>query len=202
MPCAVRSLILGLPRPQPKEPPMPMFDLTYREGALDAEQRAQAVEGLTSALLRHEGAPADNPYVRGMAWGFVHELPGHAVNVGGRPAARPVYRVMLTVPQGTLLHGPGPAGPPSRQNLVREVTEILLDAEGTAYSPAEALRVYCIIREVDDGFWGGFGTTFEMKDIVAVGMPEAGDTPLAAQVREAATEMLEQQFGEKAGAEA
>lgn len=179
---------------------MPIFDLTYPEGALDAARRAQAVEKLTSALLRHEGAPADNLYVRGMAWGFVHELPEDAVNVGGRPAARPVYRVMLTVPEGTLLHGPGPAGPPSRRNLVREVTEILLEAEGTGFSAEEALRVYCIIREVDNGFWGGFGTTFQMKDIVAVGMPEAGDTDLAAQVREAAPRMTEWQFGEKVGA--
>jgi phenylpyruvate tautomerase PptA (4-oxalocrotonate tautomerase family) len=175
---------------------MPMFDLTYPEGALDEQQRARAVERLTSALLRHEGAPDDNKYVRGMAWGFVHELPEHAVNVGGRPAARPVYRVFLTVPEGTLLHGPGPAGPPSRRNLVREVTEILLEAEGTEYTAEEALRVYCIIREVANGFWGGFGTTFEMKDIVAVGMPEAGDTELASQVREAAPHMLEWQFGE------
>jgi hypothetical protein len=37
---------------------MPMFDLTYPEDALNAEGRAQAVERLTSALLRHEGAPA------------------------------------------------------------------------------------------------------------------------------------------------
>lgn len=181
---------------------MPMFDLAYPEGALDADQRAQAVERLTSALLHHEGAPEDSTYVRGMAWGFVHELPAHAVNVGGRPAARPVYRVMLTVPEGTLLHGPGPAGPPARRNLVREVTEILLEAEGTPYSAEEALRVYCIMNEVDNGFWGGFGTIFEMKDIVAVGMPEAGDTPLAAQVREAAPRMLRWQFGEKAGTDA
>jgi phenylpyruvate tautomerase PptA (4-oxalocrotonate tautomerase family) len=169
---------------------MPMFDLTYPEGALDAAQRAHAVERLTTALLRHEGAAPDNELVRGMAWGFVHELPAGCVNVAGRPVPRPVYRVMLTVPEGTLLHGPGPAGGPSRRTLVREVTEILLEAEGTEYSPAEALRVSCVIREVEDGYWGGFGTTFRMEDIVAVGMPEAGDTPLAAQVREHAHTML------------
>lgn len=174
---------------------MPMFDLTYPEGALDDEQRAQAVERLTSALLRHEGASDDNPRVRAMAWGFVHELPRDAVNVGGRAAAMPVYRVMLTTPRGTLLHGPGPTGTLSRRNLVREVTEILLEAEGTAFSPEDALRVYCILTEVEEGHWGGFGTTFRIEDIVAVGMPEAGDTDLAAQVREATPAMLERQFG-------
>jgi phenylpyruvate tautomerase PptA (4-oxalocrotonate tautomerase family) len=175
---------------------MPMFDLAYPEGALDADQRAHAVERLTSALLRHEGAPDDNPRVLGMAWGLVHELPEGAINIGGRPAAKPVYRVMLTVPLGTLLHGPG--GAASRRNLVREVTEILLEAEGTEYSPEESFRVYCILREVEDGYWGGFGTTFRMEDIIAIGMPEAGDTPIAAEVREAAPTMIEWQFGEGA----
>ncbi|HEX8207627.1 MAG TPA: 4-oxalocrotonate tautomerase [Solirubrobacteraceae bacterium] len=178
---------------------MPLFDLFYPAGALDEEARGRAVERLTTALLRHEGADPDNEVVRGMAWGFVHELPAGCIAVGGRAVARPVYRVMLTVPKGTLLHGPGPAGAPSRRNLVREVTEILLEAEGTPYSPEEALRVYCIIGEVEDGHWGGFGTTFRMEDIVAVGMPEAGDTPLAAQVREHAPRVLREQVTQGAG---
>jgi hypothetical protein len=96
----------------------------------------------------------------------------------------------VTVPEGTLLQGPGPFAVVARRNLVREVSEILLEAEGTQYSPQEALRVYCIVTEVEDGYWGGFGTTFRMEDIVAVGMPEAGDTPLASEVREHAHTML------------
>lgn len=174
---------------------MPMFDLTLPEGALEPAAREEAVKRLTSALLRHEGAPEDSPIIRAMAWGFVHELPAAAINVGGLPAAKPVYRVMLTVPRGTLLQGPGPVGTTSRRNLVREVTEILLDAEGTAYSPEDALRVYCIVTEVEDGHWGGFGTTFRMQDIVAVGMPEAGDTELARELREVAPAVVEWQFG-------
>lgn len=176
---------------------MPMFDLTLPEGALEPEARERAVQRLSAALLRHEGAPEDSPLIRGMAWGFVHELPAGAISVGGLPAARPVYRVMLTVPEGTLLHGPGPVGTTSRRNLVREVTEILLEAEGTPYSPEDALRVYCLVTEVPDGHWGGFGTTFRMQDIVAVGMPEAGDTDLAREVREVAPAVAAWQFGDR-----
>lgn len=181
---------------------MPMFDLYYPEGALDADQRAEAVRKLSDALLRHEGAPTDNPMIRGMAWGVVHEMPADSMCVGGLPAARPIYRVLLNVPEGTLLHGPGPVGRLSRHNLVREITEILLEAEGTPYSDQEALRVYCIVNEVQNGFWGGFGTTFEMKDIIAVGMPEAGDTEVAARARAAAPPLVEWQFGEKVASEA
>src|SRR5215213_3818310 len=109
---------------------MPMIDLTYPEGALEAEARAEAVEKLT-ALLRHEGA-ADNEQTRAMSWTLVHELPRQALNVAGSPVERPVYRVLVTVPEGTLLQGPGPVGSAARRNLVREVTEVLLAAEGTA----------------------------------------------------------------------
>ena len=163
---------------------MPMIDLTYPEGALDAEARGEAVEKLTAALLRHEGA-ADNEQTRGMSWTLVHELPQGALSVGGTPAEEPVYRVLITVPEGTLLQGPGPVGATSRRNLVREVAEILLEAEGGEYSDVEAGRVYCIVREVRDGYWGGMGTTFRMEDIVATATPEAPQTPVSEQARAA-----------------
>ena len=163
---------------------MPMIDLTYPEGALTPEARAEAVERLTAALLRHEGA-VDNEATRAMSRAFVHELSAEAVNVGGRPVERPTYRLALTVPAGTLLHGPGPFAAESRRNLVREATEILLEAEGTEFSPGEAGRVYCIISEVAEGFWGGMATTFRMDDIVAFANPDAPQTQAAEQAREA-----------------
>jgi phenylpyruvate tautomerase PptA (4-oxalocrotonate tautomerase family) len=173
---------------------MPMIDLTYPEGALNANARAEAVEKLTASLLRNEGAN-DNDQTRAMSWAVVHELPAHALNVGGSPAERPVYRLMITVPEGTLLQGPGPVGSQSRRNLVREVTEILLAAEGTAYSEAEAGRVYCLIREVTDGYWGGMGTTFRMDDIVATATPDAAQTPVSEQARAAIGELFAQRDG-------
>ena len=168
---------------------MPMIDLTYPEGALDPEQRAEAVENLTASLLRNEGA-ADNEQTRAMSWTVVHELPAHALNVGGTPVERPVYRILVTVPEGTLLQGPGPVGTHSRRNLVREATEIVLAAEGTEYSDVEAGRVYCIVREVSDGYWGGMGTTFRMEDIAATATPDAPQTPVSEQARAAIGELL------------
>lgn len=163
---------------------MPMIDLTYSEGALAPDARAGAVERLTAALLRHEGA-ADNEQTRAMSWVLVHELPVGAISVGGTPAEEPVYRVFVTVPEGTLLQGPGPVGTSARRNLVREVAEILLEAEGGEYSATEAGRVYCIVREVCDGYWGGMGTTFRMEDIVATAIPDAPQTPVSEQARAA-----------------
>jgi phenylpyruvate tautomerase PptA (4-oxalocrotonate tautomerase family) len=173
---------------------MPMIDLTYPEGALGADARSEAVEKLTAALLRHEGA-FDNEQTRAMSWAVVHEVPPHALNVGGSPAERPVYRVLATVPEGTLLQGPGPVGTTARRNLVREVTEILLAAEGTEYSEAEAGRVYCLVREISDGYWGGMGTTFRMEDIVATATPDAPQTEVSERARAAIAELVAERGG-------
>lgn len=84
---------------------MPMFDVALPAGALEPSGLTTLVEGLTTALLRWEGAP-DNPAARALSWGFVHGLPSGAVNVGGKPVELPIYRVFLTVPQGTPgIHG-------------------------------------------------------------------------------------------------
>jgi phenylpyruvate tautomerase PptA (4-oxalocrotonate tautomerase family) len=160
-----------------------MIDLTYPAGSLSPAARADAVDALTAALLRCEGAP-DNERTRALTWVFVHELPEGAINVGGRPFPKPVYRAMVTVPEGTMLHGPGPFGVQSRRQLVREVTDILLAAEGTETTPRDEARVQCLVREITDGYWGGLGTTFRMEDIASIAAPEAGDTPLAMQARE------------------
>lgn len=173
---------------------MPMIDLTYPEGALGADARAEAVEKLTAALLRHEGA-TDNEQTRAMSWTVVHELPVGALNVGGTPAERPVYRVLVTVPEGTLLQGPGPVGTTARRNLVREVTEVLLAAEGTEYGEVEAGRVYCLVREVSDGYWGGMGTTFRIEDIVATATPEAPQTAVSERARAAIAELVAERSG-------
>jgi phenylpyruvate tautomerase PptA (4-oxalocrotonate tautomerase family) len=168
---------------------MSLIELAYPEGALDPAARVRVVERLTAALLHHEGAQ-DNDRTRALSWCTVRELPGVAVHVGGVPAERPRYQVQVTVPEGTLLHGPGPVGAGSRSNLVRETTEILLEAEGTPYSASEAGRVCCIITEVKDGCWGSFGTTFRIEDLYSFTTLEAPETPLAEQGQAALDELL------------
>lgn len=168
---------------------MSLIEIAYPEGALEPTAREWAVERLTAALLHHEGGQ-DNDRTRALAWCTIHELPADSLHVGGVPADRPCYRVQIIAPEGTLLHGPGPVGVGSRSNLVREVTEILLEAEGTPYSPSEAGRVCCFITEVKDGFWGSFGTTFRMEDIYSFTCVEEPQSPLAHQGQEALNGLL------------
>ena len=118
-----------------------------------------------------------------MTWVYLHELPAAAINVGGEPADLNVYRVMITVPEGTLLHGPGPVGVASRRNLVGEVTDAVLGAEGDTPVGADRGRVYCLIREIADGHWGALGTTVRMEDIASIATAEE-ETALASVARE------------------
>lgn len=172
---------------------MPLIDLTLPARALTADATARLVEGLTGALIQHEGAP-DNERTRAMTWVFVHELPGSAVHVGGTPVDRPVYRVAVTVPEGTLLHGPGPFGTSARSGLVRDVTDLVLAAEEGSTTEADRGRVYCTITEIKDGHWGALGETITMADIASIAGGEE-ETPLARRARESIDALLAQRAG-------
>jgi phenylpyruvate tautomerase PptA (4-oxalocrotonate tautomerase family) len=163
---------------------MPMIDLTLPEGALTEAATAALVEDLSAALIEGEGAQ-DNEYVRSITWAFVDERPARAVNVGGRPAAKPVYRVVLTVPEGApAVHGPLMRA--NRDQLVRRVTELVLQAEGTPFSAAEAHRVWVQMREIRDEHWGGFGELVNMHDIATfAGHPPGQPTERGQRMRRA-----------------
>jgi hypothetical protein len=171
---------------------MPMIDFTYPEGALEPDSLATAVDRLTESLLRNEAA-TDNERIRAIAWTYVHEQPAGTIYGGGRPAELPYYRIQFTVPEGTLLHGPGPFAAQARANLFRETAEIVLDAEGAAdpdtpYSDADVARVWCFVTEIDDGFWGGLGTAFRMADIAGFANDELPPTELSQRARRALSE--------------
>jgi phenylpyruvate tautomerase PptA (4-oxalocrotonate tautomerase family) len=164
---------------------MPMIDVTLPEGALTEDAKSELVERLSATLIAAEGAP-DTEYVRAITWCFVDERPAGAINVGGSPARRPIYRVVLTLPEGTpTLHGSLMLA--NREKLIRKMTEHVLEAEGTPYSDAEAGRVWVQMREVRDGHWGGFGAVARMEDIATyVGLaPNGKPTERGQRAREA-----------------
>jgi hypothetical protein len=61
-----------------------------------------------------------------------------------------------------------------RAGLVREITDIILEAEGGENAAADAGRVICVIGEVTNGFWGGMGTLFPIQDIFDFAVNEDG----------------------------
>lgn len=141
---------------------MPMMDLTLEEGALSKEAKARLVDDLTAVLLEFE-EPEHHPSVRPVTWCFVDELPARSTSGDRPPSGRPVYQVLLTVPECGSGHG-GPARAFRRDRLVQRVTELVLGAEGTPVTPSDRLRVRVQLREVREGFVDACGEILRIDD--------------------------------------
>ena len=153
---------------------MPLPELTLPEGSLEPDALDRLADGLTAALLRAEGAP-DNELFRSIAWLDVHWVPAANAYQGGRPAAKPRFRVDVTVPEGALSDR-------RKATLVEEATRLVLEAAGEDPADGEALlRVWVMIRDVPDGNWGGAGRVFRYADLRAMaqgGAERPADIPV------------------------
>src|SRR5688500_13354232 len=101
---------------------VPVFELTYPEGALEPEARTRLMDDLTTALLRAERAP-DTEFFRSVTWSYVHELPAGSVLAAGSPVDRPTFRIDVTTPEGALSDR-------RREELVGEATRLVREAAG------------------------------------------------------------------------
>jgi phenylpyruvate tautomerase PptA (4-oxalocrotonate tautomerase family) len=134
---------------------MPIIDLTYPEGALTPDTRAELVDELTTVLLRAERAP-DTEFFRNVTWVYVHELPEGGVLAAGKPVAAPTFRVEVTTPEGALSDR-------RRKELVAEATRAVREA--AAIPEEEALRVWVLCREIDEGSWGAAGHVVQFQQL-------------------------------------
>jgi phenylpyruvate tautomerase PptA (4-oxalocrotonate tautomerase family) len=134
---------------------MPVFELTYPEGALEPEVREQLIDDLTTALLRAERAP-DSEFFRSVTWAYVHELPAGTVLAGGRPVEKPTFKIDVSTPQGALSDR-------RREELVVEATRLVREAAGI--DEDEALRVWVLMREVAEGSWGAGGHVIRFEQL-------------------------------------
>jgi phenylpyruvate tautomerase PptA (4-oxalocrotonate tautomerase family) len=134
---------------------MPMMDLTFPEGALAPEARAELIEELTTVLLRAERAP-DGQFFRDITWVYVHELPADAVLAAARPVGQPTFRLQVTIPGGALSDR-------RKQELVENATTAILNAAGM--ESTDALRVWVLINEVPDGNWGAAGQVVRFEQL-------------------------------------
>jgi phenylpyruvate tautomerase PptA (4-oxalocrotonate tautomerase family) len=100
---------------------MPMLDAYIPQGALTPAAEEQLLADLTDILITNEGADPANPQVRSIAWLFVHRP--EAVFVAGARASSPRYRFIASVPEGQY-------NAERRQEMVRTITDAVLDAEG------------------------------------------------------------------------
>ena len=137
---------------------MPLIDVTLPEGALSEEQRDALGERLTNTVLKWEGA-ADIPFSRQITVVYFDERPAGSIYVAGGQETDPRYRVLVTIPEGSITDDERKAG------MVEEMTRDVLEVDGTEDETA-AFRVWVFIHEVPDGHWAGAGRIFRLRDIV------------------------------------
>jgi phenylpyruvate tautomerase PptA (4-oxalocrotonate tautomerase family) len=137
---------------------VPMIDVTLPQGALSEDKRGELAGRLTGTILKWEGA-AEIPFSRQITLVYFDERPANAIYVAGAPATEPRYRVLVTIPEGSITEDERKAG------LVEEITRDVLAVDGGEGDEA-AFRVWVFIHEVPDGHWGGAGRVFRFRDIV------------------------------------
>ena len=136
---------------------MPVFELTYPEGALEPDARAQLLDDLTTALLRAERAP-ETQFFRDITWSYVHELPAGSVLAAGRPVdQRPTFKLDVTTPEGALSDR-------RRAELVGAATKLIREAAGIAEDDT-LQRVWVLMHEVTDGQWGAGGEVIRFEKL-------------------------------------
>lgn len=136
-----------------------MIDVTLRAGVLSAAAKAALMNDLSEIVLKWEGFGGDER-AKQLAFAFTHELQQEDFTVGGRVPEAAYYRVVITTPEGAIQEEDKP-------ELVREVTEAVLRAEGAENTAENRGRVWCILGQIADGNWGGGGRIFPYQAIRA-----------------------------------
>jgi phenylpyruvate tautomerase PptA (4-oxalocrotonate tautomerase family) len=137
---------------------MPMIDLTLPPGQFDSSQQEALAAELTRLIIHWESG-TDRPGYERASWAFVQEA--NLIAVGGRPrrpGGRQVYRVVVSVPKGSLDDA-------RRRGLMRDVAHAVISAEGSEPTDDELTRVWCIIDEVPDGNWGVGPAPLRLRDL-------------------------------------
>lgn len=128
---------------------MPVIDVTYPAGKLDAKAQETVAFELTDILMDIEQSKGIAEIAAG-TWLLLHEAPANTVAVGGKFAPGR-YRVEIATPEGTLSMA-------QKAELITRVTDALLKIDGVEKpDTAQRARIYCLIHEVPDGGWGFSG---------------------------------------------
>lgn len=136
---------------------MPWINLTIQREALPKDTIDAMMARLTDALMWWEKIP-DTPKARRIMKGWVYEVDVGADYVGGKPVGElPSYFLEVRIPINRL-------DTLSKAGLIRDFTQVVLDAEGTRNTPETARRVWVTIHEIARDDWGIGGHTDWLRD--------------------------------------
>jgi phenylpyruvate tautomerase PptA (4-oxalocrotonate tautomerase family) len=130
---------------------MPLMDVTFAQGSLSTNAKENLSAKLWSLALRWEGIEI-NETSASVAWVYLDERPRQHVTVAGKSARQNIYRVNVRVMAGFM-------DQTRIDNLARELTDLILDADGTN-GDGSGPRVFCIVEEIPSGTWSIDGKTW------------------------------------------
>ena len=136
---------------------MPIIDVLMSEGQFDPTQQDQLAKQLTQTLLNCD-VTRDNPKALGINWCYIHEQAAGTVYVAGQVEHKPHYRIAITIMQGAMTEA-------VKQQVVHDMTRVVLELEGTSLNPMNAARIWITIHEVEEGNWGGAGQIYRLSDL-------------------------------------
>ncbi|MER2509317.1 MAG: tautomerase family protein [Amaricoccus sp.] len=150
---------------------MPIMDVRYPAGRLDAAGRQALAERLTAVMVAMEGG-ADTEGGRAFATVLFTEVPAGFWWVGGRSDATHVspsgaFLVHVSIPEGYM-------DQPTKGGVQADVTAAILATIGVA--PGDGHSVQVILDEVGEGDWAAGGRTISIASIAdTVGLAKSGD---------------------------
>lgn len=150
---------------------MPVLNISYPAGRLDAKTKSALAGKLTDVLIRMEGG-ANTPGGRGFAAVLFQEISEDDWWVGGKtddtfvsPSGK--FLVRVTIPEGYM-------NAAHKTEVHAWVTDAILEVTGSAdHSGSNSIQV--ILDEVPEGNWGAGGRTISLESIAGtVGMSTSG----------------------------
>lgn len=155
---------------------MPLCDAYIPNGALEPAAERDFIKRVSDILVSHEARriidlmddPKEVESVHRRAglisWLFVHRTEAY---VDGRPVPAPLYRFLVSIPEGQIDEAFVPA-------INRDIFQALKDAEPEGREHLER-RLWITVQEIVDGMWGSAGRQLRLKEIVDVVAPGWGE---------------------------
>jgi phenylpyruvate tautomerase PptA (4-oxalocrotonate tautomerase family) len=151
---------------------MPVLQVSYPAGSLDAVSKPALAERLTNVLLTMEGG-ARTPGGLAFATVLFSEVPREEWFVGGRTDDTHVhppgkFLVRVTVPEGYMSQA-------HKSEVHALVNHAFLEVLGGGSSASAGGSILVTVEEVTEGDWGCAGRTISLASIAdSVGLPAAG----------------------------
>lgn len=138
---------------------MPMIDITLSETLLDAEDR-QVLADTVARLVREAEGYGHGRIASSLTRVYLHPLPETAITKSGAVSARPLWRIEITTPAGSLAVD-------AKAPLAGRLARACLAAEGTPWDPVDARRVWVLFRDVAEGDWVAGTEVARLEDVRA-----------------------------------